>query len=239
MNKTLEHCRIQSWYPRLSVYSLPTNFVFLMDIEIKALQEGDSESGIAKNVIDRLESAMSKFPFTRFVGTDLVAPTDTVRFEEKRGAVRSAHSAWYFLTQSAKVRNAAQNGMVSALCVRPFRRMDSAREFRLFVKNGKLRAMSQYWMTRNYPRLEKNREKYWTLAVDFIDKNFWVLPEPDIVLDIYFTSKDEILVIDLNPFGPPTDPKMLNTWDQDWLNSMGMKLIPPPTAISGDINVSF
>ena len=99
--------------------------------------------------------------------------------------------------------------------------------------------MSQYWMTRHYPRLEKNREKYWTLAVDFIDKNFWVLPDPDLVIDIYFTSKDEIIVIDLNPFGPPTDPLMLNSWDQDWQNSMGLKLIPHPTAISGDINVSF
>ena len=239
MEAKYEHCRIQNWYPRLSVYSLPTNFVFLMDIEIQALQTGDTDSGIAKGVIDRLSCAMSKFPFTRFVGTDFVAPTDTVRFEEKRGAVCSATSAWYFLTQSAKVRNAAINGMVSAICVRPFRRMDVSREFRLFVKNGKLRAMSQYWMTRHYPRLEKVREKYWTLAVDFIDKNFWVLPDPDLVIDIYFTSKDEIIVIDLNPFGPPTDPLMLNTWDQDWQNTMGLKLIPHPTAISGDINVSF
>ena len=239
MDEKNEHFRIQNWYPRLSVYSLPTNFVFLMDIEIQALQNGDTESGIAQGVIDRLASAMSKFPFTRFVGTDLVAPTDTARFEEKRGAVCSATSAWYFLTQSAKVRNAARDGAVSAICVRPFRRMDSAREFRLFVKGGKLRAMSQYWMTRHYPRLEKVREKYWTLAVDFIDKNFWVLPEPDLTIDIYFTSKDEIIVIDLNPFGPPTDPLMLNTWDQDWQNTMGLKLIPHPTAISGDINVSF
>ena len=239
MKEKNEHFRIQNWYPRLSVYSLPTNFVFLMDIEIQALQEGDTESGIAKGVIDRLASAMSKFPFTRFVGTDLVAPTDTIRFEEKRGAVCSATSAWYFLTQSAKVRNAARDGAVSAICVRPFRRMDNSREFRLFVKGGKLRAMSQYWMTRHYPRLEKVREKYWTLAVDFIDRNFWVLPEPDLVIDIYFTSKDEIIVIDLNPFGPPTDPLMLNTWDQDWQNTIGLKLIPHPTAISGDINVSF
>ena len=68
MDEKYEHCRIQNWYPRLSVYSLPTNFVFLMDIEIQALQNGDTESGIAKGVIDRLASAMSKFPFTRFVG---------------------------------------------------------------------------------------------------------------------------------------------------------------------------
>jgi len=50
MEKKLEHCRIQNWYPRLSVYSLPTNFVFLMDIEIQALQNGDTESGIAKTM---------------------------------------------------------------------------------------------------------------------------------------------------------------------------------------------
>ena len=46
-------------------------------------------------------------------------------------------------------------------------------------------------------------------------------------------------MIDLNPFGEPTDPLMLNSWNQDWQNSMGLKLIPSPTAISGDINVSF
>ena len=66
-----------------------------------------------------------------------------------------------------------------------------------------------------------------------------MLPEQDLAIDIYFTSKDEILVIDLNPFGEPTDPLMLNSWNQDWQNSMGLKLIPSPTAISGDINVSF
>ena len=240
MNETLEKCRIPYWYPRLSAFSLPTSFVSLSPAEIQALADGKTaDDPEVKRVIPRLVSVMSLFSYNRFLSTDLAAPVDSDRFMTKRGAVRSAESGWNVLASSERIRKSAARGEVSCICVRPFRRVDLSREFRLFIKGGKLFAMSQYWLTRHYPRLEKVREKYWTLAVDFIDRNFWVLPDPDLVIDVYFTSKDEIIVIDLNPFGPPTDPLMLNTWDQEWQNSMGLKLIPHPTAISGDINVSF
>ncbi len=239
METTLDLCRVPNWYPRLSVYALPTIFVFLLENEILALQNGDTDSAIAKNVIARLDIAMNKLPFNRFISTDLVAPTDTRRFEGKRGAVRSAASAWNILCSSSKIRNSAKRGEVSAICIKPFRRMDSSREFRLFIKDGKLRAMSQYWLTRHLPQIEKRKKDYWKLAEDFVNANFWVFPISDLVIDVYFSSKDEIIVNDLNPFSAPTDPLMLNTWNQEWDTTIGLKLVPPPTEITGDINVSF
>ncbi len=239
MEPKFELCRIPNWYPRLSVYSLPAAFVYLQDMEIQALENGDAKSAIAKGVIERLDTTMNKFPFTRFVCVDLVAPTDTDRFAQKNGAVRSARSAWSILCSSAKVRNSAKRGEVSAICVRPFRRMDPAREFRLFVKDGKLKAMSQYWLTRHFPQLLKKREHYWKLGQDFVDRNFWCFPETDLAIDIYFTSSDEVIVNDLNPFCPPTDPLMLNTWEQDWRITHGLKIVPPPHQLSGDVTVSF
>lgn len=239
MNKHLSSCTVPNWYPRLSVNSLPTSFVFLRDDEIAALANGLAESEAADSIIPRLEAAMSNYGYNRFVFVDLAAPTDTERFLNKRGAVRSAASAWKILTSSEKIRKSAAAGEVTAICVRPFRRMNASREFRLFIKGGELRAMSQYWLTGHFPRLMRLKDKYWELAKTFVDKNAWAFPEADITADIYFTSLDEILIIDLNPFGGSTDFKMFNSSAIDWNASHGIKIVPPPHKLSGDVNVSF
>lgn len=236
----LDFYKVQNWYPKLSVFALPTIFVFLNENEILALQEGNWENpDVAKEIVFRLGNAMQKFPFTRFIGVDLFAPTDTERFEEKRGAVCSAESAWKILCSSSKIRNSAKRNEVSAICVKPFRRMDPAREFRLFIKDGKLRAMSQLWLIRHLPNIVKKQDFYWTQAEEFVNRISWMLPLQDIVVDIYFTSQDAVIINDLNPFGPPTDPLMLNTWNRDWTDTIGIKMVPSPTSVTGSINVSF
>ena len=113
-----------------------------------------------------------------------------------------------------------------------------AREFRLFIKDRKLKAMSQYWLIRHFARLQGTQEHYWDMAHHFIEDNAWMLPADDIVMDVYFTSSGRILVMDLNPFGPPTDPLMLNSWKQNWNVFPGIKIVPPPHRITGDINVN-
>lgn len=236
----LECYRLPNWYPRLAVHSFPTVFVMLQPEEIAVLKEGEKRGAAVKGLLPRLETAMSTFLYTRFVSVDLVAPTDTERFRLKRGAVRSARSAWNILAESEKVRQSAARGEVSCICIRPFRRMDVTREFRLFVRNGELKGMSQYWLIRHFARLEKRRKRYWELADSFVKANAWSLPMKDLVLDIYFTSAEEILVLDLNPWGDPTDPLMLNHWDRDWENLPGeCRIVPPPHRLTGDINVSF
>lgn len=239
MDQNLDICRIPSWYPRFSAHSLPTSFVFLQASEIKALIAGETETRAARDVIARLALVMRNFSYNRFVSVDLAAPTDTPRFQLKRGAVRSARSAWHILAGSNKVKNSAIRGEVTAICIRPFRRMDVTREFRLFIKDGKLKGMSQYWLIRHFSRLERAKEQYWAKAYEFIEANAWALPAPDIVMDIYFTRSGKILVMDLNPFGPPTDPLMLKTWDQDWSLFPGIQLVPTPHVITGNVEVKF
>lgn len=227
-----------AWYPRFSANALPASFVYLQENEIQSLAEGDSRGDVLDSILPRLERAMEQYGYNRFVSVDTVAPTDTERFKSKRGAVRSARSAWRILTESHKVREAAKNGDVTAICVRPFRRIEVAREFRLFIKDRKLKAMSQYWLIRHFARLQGTQEHYWDMAHHFIEDNAWMLPVDDIVMDVYFTSSGRILVMDLNPFGPPTDPLMLNSWKQNWNVFPGIKIVPPPHRISGDINVN-
>ena len=173
------------------------------------------------------------------VSVDLAAPTDTERFAGKRGAVYSARSAWHYLCESDKIRHAAAAGEATSICIRPFRSMNQTREFRLFINDRKLKAMSQYYLIRHFRRLEGYKQKYWELARDFVNHASWLLPVENIVMDIYISSADEIMIIDLNPWGEPTSPLLFKNWNIDWSVPYGLRLIPPPTRISGNVNVSF
>lgn len=238
-DKKIDIYRVQNWYPNLAVNSFPSVFVMLRPEEVTALADGKTSGPVVEGVLPRLDSALRTFSGNRFVSVDLAAPTDTERFRSKRGAVKSASSAWGVLAESMKVRSDAMHGKVSCICVRPFRRLDQTKEFRLFIKDGKLNAMSQYWLIRHFRRLVKYQEKYWTQARNFVDSVSWALPAKDIVADIYFTSQGKVLVIDLNQWGPPTDPLMLNTWNRDWNQEGGYRIVPAPHTLSGDVNVSF
>jgi hypothetical protein len=67
-----------------------------------------------------------------------------------------------------------------------------------------------------------------------------MLPVKDIVIDCYIESNDRtVRVIDVNSWGGDTDPLLLQTFDRDWSETVGIKLMLPPTKISGDVAVSF
>lgn len=235
----LKLCRTANWYQELADHTFPTSFVKLNAAELQALAEGQTEGEIAEEVRERLKLPMDSFPGNCFVFTDTVAPTDTERFEGKRGAVFSPKSAWRYLTESQKVKTAAANGEIEHICVRPFRRMSKPREFRLFIKGGQLNAMSQYWLIRHFRRLEGRKSFFWDQANELIKSISWLLPHPDIVMDIYFTSRNQILIIDFNPWGNPTNPLIFRTWERDWNEAAGLKIIEPPVKVGGDVNVSF
>ncbi|OQA88932.1 MAG: hypothetical protein BWY31_00117 [Lentisphaerae bacterium ADurb.Bin242] len=231
--------KIQNWYPKLTEHSFPAVFVLLEESEKQALTADEPDAKVVGGLLLRLQPALKQFSGPRFISVDTVSPTDTERFQSKRGAVHSAESAWRILRESQKVREAAGEGKVSCICVRPFRRMQPAREFRLFVKNGRLSGMSQYWLIRHFRRLQGRLDFYWTQAADFIDDVSGHLPVKDAAVDIYFTSGGKILIVDINPWGAPTNPLMLDTWDRDWGTPSGCVIVPPPHVVSGDVNVSF
>ncbi|MDD5728431.1 MAG: hypothetical protein PHV59_07715 [Victivallales bacterium] len=234
-----EFCKMQNWYPELSGYTFPTSFVKLQPEEVEALADGAVGGPIAYNVIRRLKQPMHYITGNCFVSVDTCAPTDTERFRAKHGSVHSPESAWHFLALSSKVRKAAARNDVSHICLRPFRRMNQTREFRLFIYEGGLVAMSQYWLVRHFRRLEGIKDKLWNHVSEFFKTISWALPEGNLVMDIYVTSSRKILIVDLNPWGEGTDPLLLSRWDRDWDKPAGIKLMPPPTRIFGDVNVSF
>lgn len=226
MKKQFFNYGISHWYPTLADYTFPTTFVKLKEEELDWLANEVIEEEKIKTILNRITNAQHAFSGSTFVTTDTIAPTDTKRFLSKKGAVHSAESAWYNLTKSKKVKFAAQKKEFEYICVRPFRNMTYPREFRLFIFDGKLKLMSQYWLTRHFYRLDNKKDFYWTKAKEFIEEISWLLPAKDIVVDIYFTSSDRIIIIDFNSWGSPTLPLLAETWNLDWTQEFGIKLLP-------------
>lgn len=243
MTEANDFLRMPIWYPVLAGHTFLTSFVKMRSDVIAALAAGDTgvkeHSAAVVSIIEDLRQPLGAIPGNAFACVDTCAPTDTERFEAKRGAVFSPESTWKFLARSRKVRDAAAAGKAEYICLRPFRRMNRTREFRLFIQDGQLSAMSQYHLIRHFRRLEGVRGTFWKQALDFVDRIAWLLPVKTLVMDIYFTSSGKILVIDLNPWGEPTDPLLLRNWDRDWSKPAGIVLMDPPTRISGNVNVSF
>jgi len=246
MNNENKKLLVPSWYPALSSYTWDTRFVKLSPEAVAMFADGNGEkadellySPVAKDLMHDLDAPMSAIRGNAFVFVDSCAPTDTERFAAKGGAVYSARSAVNMLLQSKKVAAAAQNGEIEFVCIRPYRNITSAREFRLFIYDGQLSAMSQYHLVRHFRRLEGVKAKYWELASQFVKDISWKLPLKTVVMDIYITSGREILIVDLNLWGGDTDPLMLFTWERNWSEPAGIQLMAPPTPVSGDVKVSF
>ncbi|MBR7119212.1 MAG: hypothetical protein IKC77_03345 [Lentisphaeria bacterium] len=239
-----DFCSMPVWYPALAEWTFPTSFIRLRDEAVTYLASSDEEREKADRsfipeIISELGKVMSRMSGAQVVSVDTCSPTDTERFESKRGAVHSPESAWRFLTLSEKVRQAAADGKVKHICVRPYRNMTLAREFRLFVFDGKLAAMSQYNLIRHYYRLDGVKDAYLALAEKFVESIAWKIPAGRVVIDIYITGSNKIMVVDLNPWGEPTSPLLLRKWERDWSVPAGIVLMEIPCKISGNVNVSF
>lgn len=216
---------VSAWYSTLADHTFPTTFVRLKDSDLDLIANGINKGLEVDALVARIGKAQSAFFGATFVFADTIAPTDTPRFINKKGSVHSAQSAWNNLAGSKKVRAAAKKKEFSFLCIRPFRNMNYAKEFRLFIYNGVLRLMSQTKLDRPYKRLLLRRDFWWPQAKDFVEDISWLLPDKNIVMDIYFTSKDEILILDFNKWGNPTDTMLAKTWSLDWLCEYGLKLL--------------
>ena len=100
--------------------------------------------------------------------------------------------------------------------------------------------MSQYNLIRHYRRLEKIKNNLWKTVDNWFEQVRLQLPVKNLCMDIYLDDDDKsVKIIDLNPWGEPTDALLLRSFDRDWSKCEGIKLMLPPTKISGDVAVSF
>ncbi|XP_045042128.1 translation initiation factor eIF2 assembly protein isoform X5 [Desmodus rotundus] len=87
-------------------------------------------------------------------------------------------------------------------------------EFRCFVKENKLIAISQRDYTQYYDHISKQKEEICRCIQDFFKKHIqYKFLDEDFVFDIYRDSRGKVWLIDFNPFGEVTD-SLLFTWEE-------------------------
>lgn len=87
-------------------------------------------------------------------------------------------------------------------------------EFRCFVKENKLIAISQRDYTQHYQHISKQEANISSSILQFFrDHIQHQFPDEDFVLDVYRDSMGRVWLIDFNPFGEVTD-SLLFTWEE-------------------------
>ncbi len=229
---------ISDWYTSIGEFSFPTFFLRLNAMEIQALIAADMETSTARGVMRRLHRAIKALPGAGFVGADCCVPTDSRHYRHAL-KITSGRAAWRLLVSSEQVRRAFEQRHTERLLVRPFRRIDRAREFRMFFYDRTLVAMSQYCLVRHFARLAKRDKEIWHCGKELAPRIAPYLPEKNQVVDVYLCSDGQLLLVDLNSWGGTTDPKLLKIWERDWGEEVGLKLIPRPIKMKGDVSISF
>ncbi|MCM8534724.1 MAG: hypothetical protein NE334_02175 [Lentisphaeraceae bacterium] len=228
---------LSDWYTSLADFTFPTMFVRLHEDEKSLLISGESNSEIEEKLCKRLEKVITALPGACFIGADTVTPDDSPLFSRKKSHAH-AKTALELIKTSPKAQEEIKSGRSERIVVRPYRRMDKTREFRLFVFEGKLSGMSQRILERHFRRLEGRREDYWQKALSFTEEIVPFLDKKNVVIDIYFTSDGNVLIVDMNQW-EECDPLLFRKWDRDWSEVSGLKLMSEPIKMQGDVKVSF
>ena len=229
---------ISTWYTSFGNYTFPSSFIRLNESEKDALLNKDTSSKISRSVIDKLDYVIDHLPGSCFLHADSCAPTDSAKFKASDFSVKKGQTAWEILIESTKVVSAFKSSETERLGLHSYRRIDKYREFRAFIHGRKLITMSQRYINKHVSKLNGRESEIWQLAQQLFENCSDFLPFEDIVVDLYLTSTKRLMILDMNEWGK-CDPLLLKEWDQDWSAVSGLKLVPKPLKLSGDVSVSF
>lgn len=100
------------------------------------------------------------------------------------------------------------------LVLRKWKDINPGMEFRCFVKDNKLIAISQRDIASCYDFIKQNEEDICDDVTKFFkNKIADKFPDSSFTFDVYRYSPQKVLLIDFNPFGAQTDP-LLFTWNE-------------------------
>uniref|UniRef100_A0A8C1MDT3 Translation initiation factor eIF2 assembly protein n=1 Tax=Cyprinus carpio TaxID=7962 RepID=A0A8C1MDT3_CYPCA len=100
------------------------------------------------------------------------------------------------------------------LVLRKWSELIPGAEFRCFVKENKIIAISQRDYTQHYQHIAKQEDSISSAILEFFrDHIQYQFPDEDFVLDVYRDSSGRVWLIDFNPFGEVTD-SFLFTWEE-------------------------
>ncbi|CAF0883297.1 unnamed protein product [Rotaria sp. Silwood1] len=106
------------------------------------------------------------------------------------------------------------------LVLRKWSALHPSKEFRCFVKNHRIIAISQRDSENYYDFIEPSANQIMTNIVEFFNTHIQnKFPSVDFVVDIYRKDSNKLYIIDFNPWGPMTDSLLF-----DWPDILTLSL---------------
>lgn len=101
----------------------------------------------------------------------------------------------------------------TSIIVRPWISIPLHSEFRAFVCNGKMNAISQYYSWCYFETLAQKKDQYLQWILEFFERIQQKIKLVDYVIDFVVLDSGQVLVLELNPFNPSTGGCLF-----DWKN---------------------
>lgn len=120
------------------------------------------------------------------------------------------------------------------LILRKWSNLYPSQEFRVFVRERQIRAISQRQATQYYPHILEQVDHYQQLIQQFWDEHMERAPCDDVVMDVYIDKKDRVWLIDFNVWGSRTDA-LLFTWSEiAQLETVEMRVVETERQVHAD-----
>lgn len=120
------------------------------------------------------------------------------------------------------------------LVLRKWSNLYPSQEFRVFVWQGEVKAISQRQATQYYPHVLERVDHYQELIHRFWDEHMERSPCDDLVMDLYIDKNDRVWLIDFNVWGSRTDALLFSWSELANLRDFEMRVVETERQVRAD-----
>lgn len=224
---------VSEWYHYLienvfdTMITFKSKLIHLTDNDITDLSEYKINNIVPDNLVKKITKAMSKISCSCFIRTDAYSPKDLLYKEiVDTLEVTDAITALKLITQSERCSSKlfGDDKVISRyIVVREYVNYDINNEFRCFVCNWRLTAISQSGFEYN-PVLHSKKNTIYQSIIKFWDKFSRICPYSECTMDIVYNDKwidntlnnSGVIIIEFNSFGEHMNASSgLYDWTKD------------------------
>lgn len=247
---TATKINIENWPPMLFNESMATVVLrltaeerdSLIEINIYNIEQTEKEpSKEALSVIDRLADRLTDYirhyPKGAFIKLGSRSPKDSWLGYKDGFCCFDGNKAVKLFCDSERIHDdllaARHFDYLPFIAVREWMDIPKWAEFRGFIKNRKLVGLSQYHYLEKevYQEIIENADSIQWAIQKKVERIADLLPLPDVVADFCYKTRrygneqvNEVVLIELNPFGFWTDPCLFN-WSHDSFDSFEFRYL--------------
>lgn len=227
--KVVKPTYIENWNKELLKYSLKTEIIPISLNEVDCILsiEAGKYRGFNRNnihddfkpLLSKIEQALVKFPEGAFFRMGSRSPKDMFVGGKQQKAITDAFNVLELMLSSMRLFEdlslADRLQYEPSIILREWMDIEKWTEFRCFIKDGEIVAISQYFYHEEFPQIKENLKNIEGKVIDLYNNIKEYLPRYT-VMDVVFKNQETIL-LEINPYNTEgkqyTDPCLFH-WNE-------------------------